>query len=249
MLKNILLIIEYSGKNYSGWQRQLNGISIQEKIEQSVFELTGQTIKLNGSGRTDAKVNAMGQTASFKIDCTIPPSNFCMALNSVLPEDIRILESFEVDMDFHARYSATGKHYRFTILNRSVPSAIYKYTTCHVKQPLDVDKMLKAASYFIGEHDFRAFMSAGSSIKTTIRTIYTLDISQDGPLIYFDIQGNGFLYNMVRIIAGTLAEVGKGAIEPEQIPGIISSKDRSKCGPTLKASGLCLMEVFYGEDS
>ena len=245
MLKNILLIIEYCGKNYAGWQRQQNGISIQEKIENAIQELTGQKININGSGRTDAKVNALGQCANFKIDCTIPPPNFSMALNSILPEDIRILESFEVDMDFHARYSATGKYYRYTILNRKMPSAIYKHTTCHVKQPLDVEKMIKASSYFIGEHDFRAFMSAGSNIKTTIRTIYSLNITQNDNLLFIDIKGNGFLYNMVRIIAGTLAEVGKGSIPVEEVKNIIQSHDRSRCGPTLKASGLCLMEVFY----
>ncbi|MFA5154800.1 MAG: tRNA pseudouridine synthase A, partial [Clostridia bacterium] len=125
MLKNILLIIEYCGKNYAGWQRQLNGISVQEKIENAIQELTGQKININGSGRTDAKVNALGQCANFKIDCSIPPSNFGMALNSILPEDIRVIESLEVDMDFHARYSATGKYYRYTILNRRMPSAIY----------------------------------------------------------------------------------------------------------------------------
>ncbi len=245
MLKNILLIIEYCGKDYAGWQKQQNGISIQEMIENAIQKLTGQKININGSGRTDAKVNALGQCANFKIDCTIPPINFGMALNSILPEDIRILESLEVDMDFHARYSATGKHYRYTILNRRMPSAIYKHTTCHIKQTLDVDKMIKASAYFIGEHDFRAFMSAGSKIKSTIRTIYSLDITKDGNLIFIDIEGNGFLYNMVRIIAGTLAEVGKGNISADEVRNIILSKDRSRCGPTLKASGLCLMEVFY----
>ncbi|HQM97357.1 MAG TPA: tRNA pseudouridine(38-40) synthase TruA [Clostridia bacterium] len=245
MLKNILLIIEYCGKNYAGWQRQLNGVSVQEKIENAIQELTGQKININGSGRTDAKVNAIGQCANFKMDCSIPPSNFAMALNSILPEDIRIIESLEVDMDFHARYSATGKYYRYTILNRRMPSAIYKHTTCHIKQPLDVDKMIRASSYFIGEHDFCGFMSAGSNIKKTVRTIYSLDITQDGSLIFIDIKGNGFLYNMVRIIAGTLAEVGKGSIPVDEVGAILLSCDRSRCGPTLKASGLCLMEVYY----
>ncbi|OQC01452.1 MAG: tRNA pseudouridine synthase A [Firmicutes bacterium ADurb.Bin099] len=245
MLKNILLTIEYCGKNYSGWQRQLNGVSVQEKIEDAIEKLTGQKIGINGSGRTDAKVNALGQCANFKIDCTIPPSKFGMALNSMLPEDIRIVKSKEVDMDFHARYNATGKHYRYTILNRTAPSAIYKHTTYHMKYPLDVDKMIKAGSYFVGKQDFRGFMSAGSKIKKTVRTIYSLDITKDGDLIIIDIKGNGFLYNMVRIIAGTLTEVGRGNIPVEKIKDIIQSRDRSRCGPTLKASGLCLMEVYY----
>lgn len=245
MLKNIFLIIEYSGKNYTGWQRQLNGMSIQEKIEQAIFQLTGQTIVLNGSGRTDARVNAIGQCASFMIDCSIPASNFFLALNRILPEDIRILKSMEADMDFHARYNATGKHYRYTILNRRVISAIHKHSTCHIRQALDVDKMIQASQYFIGEHDFLAFMSSGSKIFDTVRTIHKMEITRDEPFIYIDIEGDGFLYNMVRIIAGTLVDVGKGKITPEQVQGIITGKDRSKSGHTLSACGLCLMEVFY----
>lgn len=245
MEKNIFLVIEYRGKNYSGWQRQKNGLSVQEVIENALFKLTNQEIKLIGSGRTDAKVNALGQCANFRIDSSIPASRFYMALNSLLPEDIRILTSYQVDENFHSRYSAVGKHYRYTILNRSVASAIYKDSTYHVRQDLDVDKMIKAASFFVGEHDFRAFMASGSNVKNTVRTIYTLDITKDGPLIHIDIVGNGFLYNMVRIIAGTLLQVGKGEVSWEKVMDIILSKNRQMSGPTLRAQGLCLVEVFY----
>jgi tRNA pseudouridine38-40 synthase len=249
MLKNIFMVIEYSGKNYAGWQKQQNGVGIQDVIEKGIFDLTGQVVKINGSGRTDAEVNAKGQTASFKIDCTIPSENFYMALNSVLPKDIRILSSEEADMGFHARYSAVGKHYRYTIFNREMPSAIYAHSTCHVKYDLNIDQMRRAGGYFIGRHDFQAFMASGSKIKDTVRTMYRLEINKEGPLVYIDVWGNGFLYNMVRIMAGTLVDVGRGAIPADRVKDIIESKDRHKAGVTLKACGLCLVEVFYDEES
>jgi tRNA pseudouridine38-40 synthase len=249
MLKNIFIVIEYSGKNYAGWQKQLNGVGIQDVIEKAIFDLTGQVIKINGSGRTDAEVNAKGQTASFRIDCTIPPENFYMALNSVLPKDIRILSSQEADMGFHARYSAIGKHYRYTICNREISSAIYAHSTGHIKYHLDIDQMRRAGGYFIGQHDFRSFMSSGSTIKDTVRTIYRLEINKDGPLVYIDVWGSGFLYNMVRIMAGTLVDAGRGALNPDKVKDIIESKNRDQAGITLKACGLCLMEVFYDEGS
>ncbi|SEG07704.1 tRNA pseudouridine38-40 synthase [Caloramator fervidus] len=244
-MRNIKLVIEYDGTRYCGWQRQKNGISIQEVIEKAIEKLTKEQVELIGSSRTDAGVHARGQVANFYTNTTIPSDKICYALNSILPQDIAIIESCEVPMDFHSRYNSIGKKYSYTILNRRIASPLLRNFSAHVPQPLDFEAMVKASKYFLGEHDFSAFKSTGSSVKTSIRTIRKLDFTKDGDIIRFEIEANGFLYNMVRIIAGTLIEVGKGKIRAEDIPLIIKSKDRSKAGPTAPAQGLCLEKVYY----
>ncbi len=241
----IKLILEYNGEKYCGWQRQTNGISIQQHVEQAIKKLTGVKTAVTGAGRTDAGVHALGQVAHFDIQTSIPPEKFSYALNLILPKDIRIKESSEADAAFHARYSAQAKQYRYTIYNHVHASAIYDGISLHVRRKLNIEAMKRAAACFFGTHDFRAFMAAGSDVKETVRTVYHITIDQEEPFITLDITANGFLYNMVRIIAGTLIEAGKGRISYDKIKKILESKDRVYSGPTAAPKGLMLMRVYY----
>ncbi|MBZ4663324.1 MAG: tRNA pseudouridine(38-40) synthase TruA [Caloramator sp.] len=244
-MKNIKLIIEYDGTNYVGWQKQKNGLSVSEVIEKAIYEVTKQNVELIGSGRTDAGVHARGQVANFLIDTKIQPERLKDAINSKLPTDITIVKSIEVDREFHSRYNSKGKWYSYTIFNRLEPSPFYNKYSAHIKYNLDLDKMKSAAQYLIGTHDFAAFRSEGSSVKTTVRTIYSIDIIKNGDIIRLDFKGDGFLYNMVRIITGTLIDVGRGKKSTMDIPKILESKDRRLAGFTAPACGLCLEEVYY----
>jgi len=244
-MKNIKLIIEYDGTEYAGWQRQTNALSVQQVIEDALNTLTGSNIELTGSGRTDSGVHARGQVANFHTDSTIPPERFSFALNTLLPKDIRIVHSMEVPDCFHARYSAIGKRYRYSMITNPHGTAIGSRYYCHVPYPLDVEAMKRACSYIIGTHDFAAFQAAGSAARTTVRTIGMARIVSRPPFLYFDIEGSGFLYNMVRILAGTLLEIGKGKLAPDNMPEIIKSRDRRRAGPTAPAQGLSLEEVYY----
>lgn len=243
----VKLIIEYNGEKYCGWQRQLNAVSIQQLIEQAIKKLTGVKTAITGAGRTDAGVHALGQVAHFDTASNIPAEKFCYALNLILPKDIRIKDSAEVNASFHARFSAQAKEYRYTIYNNEHASALYNHISVHVRQKLNIEAMKRAASCFFGTHDFKAFMAAGSDVKDTVRTIYHIMITQDEPFITLDITGNGFLYNMVRIIAGTLMEAGKGRMSCEEIKGILEGKDRIYAGPTAAPRGLMLMKIYYGD--
>lgn len=244
-MRNIKLTIEYDGTNYSGWQRQKNGISIEGTIEDAIKKVINEDIKIIGSSRTDAGVHARGQVANFFTETKIPIDKIPYAINSKLPCDIVILDAEDVPDDFHSRYSCTGKRYSYTILNRKIPSAILRNYTAHCSYKLDFELMKKAEKFFIGTHDFSAFRSTGSSVKTSIRTVSYLNLEKKGDIIRFEIEADGFLYNMVRIIAGTLIEVGMEKIDPYDIPAIIESKDRSRAGKTAPASGLCLEKVYY----
>ncbi|ERI95331.1 tRNA pseudouridine synthase A [Clostridiales bacterium oral taxon 876 str. F0540] len=244
-MRNIKLIIEYDGTNYAGWQRQNNAVTIQQKVEESIVSLTGEKIAVIGSSRTDAGVHARGFCANFFTNSTIPPHKFKDAINSKLSEDIVIIDSEEVSLNFHARYSSTGKRYSYTILNREQPPAIDRRYVYYYKKLLDYESMKNACKYFIGTHDFSAFKSTGSSVKTSIRTINGADLIKAGDKIIFYVEGDGFLYNMVRIMAGTLINVGTGEITPSRISDIINSKDRTKAGKTAPAKGLCLEVVYY----
>jgi tRNA pseudouridine38-40 synthase len=246
-MRNIKLIIEYDGTNYCGWQVQENGPSIQEEIEKALKVITGETIRINGSGRTDSGVHAKGQAANFTTDSTIPQEKFACALNGLLPRDITIKESKEMPIDFHARYNAVGKRYSYLIINSKFPSALLRNYAYHINycERLDIDRIEKAAQYFIGTYDFSGFMAAGSKVANTVRTIYELSVKKEKDLICFNYKGNGFLYNMVRIITGTLIYTGIGKIDPEDIKGIILSKDRKRAGITVPAHGLYLDEVYY----
>lgn len=243
--RNIKLTIEYDGTNYHGWQSQKNAVAIQDVIENTITKLTGSGCSLCGCSRTDAGVHAYGQVANFHTFSTIPGDKFSYALNGLLPEDIIVVNSEEVDTRFHARYSAKGKKYKYIIYNSPFPSALLRNRACFVSTPLNFENMLKAAEFFQGKHDFSAFRAAGSSTETTVRTIFDLELAQRDSIIEMDISGDGFLYNMVRIIAGTLIYVGHGKLVPEDMEGIIESRKRGRAGKTAPAQGLYLSKVFY----
>lgn len=244
-VRNIKLIIEYDGTNYSGWQRQNNAITIQDKIEQAIEKITGEETQIIGASRTDAGVHARGYTGNFYTNSTITVEKFTGAINSKLPLDIVILHCFEVPHDFHSRYNSTGKLYSYSIINRLESVAVGRNYIYHHKRILDVEAMKLATQYFLGTHDFSAFKNLGSSVKTSVRTITRLDILKNGDIIEVYIAADGFLYNMVRIIVGALIRVGEGKIKPIEIKNIIESKQRARAGKSAPASGLCLEEVFY----
>lgn len=242
---NIKLTIEFDGTAYHGWQSQKNAETVQDTIEAAIEKITGEHSALTGSGRTDAGVHAIAFIANFRTSSRIPPERFSYALNSVLPDDISIIKSEETDEDFHSRFSSTGKKYRYLIYNAEHKPAIMRNRACHVSVPLNVSLMREAAQHFVGTFDFSAFMASGGSIESTIRTIREVSLEKQGELIVFEIEGSGFLYNMVRIIVGTLIEVGRGKVPPSAISDIISGKNRNNAGKTAAASGLYLVEVYY----
>lgn len=246
-MRNIKLIIEYDGTNYSGWQVQENAPSIQEAVEKALNAVTGEKIRINGSGRTDAGVHARGQAANFTTESSIPGEKFAYALNNKLPNDIVIKDSIEVPIDFHARFSASGKKYSYLIYNSKFPSPLLRNYAYHVNycERLDISRIEKAARAFVGTHDFYGFMAAGSKVKDTVRTIYELSAEQEKELLRLNFKGSGFLYNMVRIITGTLIYAGIGRINPDEIKEIIESRDRVRAGITVPACGLYLEEVYY----
>lgn len=245
MMRNIKLTIEYDGKDYNGWQKQPNKLNIQGEIERAILNITKEEVDLIGSGRTDAGVHALGQIANFKTNSNIPINKMAIAINSQLKNSIVIKKAEEVDERFHSRYNAKHKTYRYIINNSEYGTALYRNLEYHFPIKLDFEKMKEAAKYFEGEHDFKAFKSSGTSGKNSVRTIYKAEVKKDGERIIIELTGNGFLYNMVRIISGTLLDVGLEKIAPEQIPNIINSKNRQQAGKTLPAHGLCLVSVEY----
>ena len=245
MEKNIKLIIEYDGTNYAGWQRQNNAITVQGTLEEVLEKLLGRNIKVTGCSRTDSGVHAKGFVCNFVTESTIPPSRIKYAINNLLPNDIVILDSSEVPIDFHSRYNCIKKTYTYTILNRENPAAINRNYVYHFNRLLNIELMKKGSEFLIGTHEFDSFRNVGSSVKTTTRTIYSIVIDQQEDYVKFSITGNGFLYNMVRIIVGTLLNVGSGKILPESVKEILLAKDRSKAGMSLPAQGLCLEKIYY----
>ena len=244
-MRNIKLTIEYDGKCYNGWQKQPDKLNIQGEIEKAIYNITQEEVDLIGSGRTDAGVHALGQVANFKTNSALPIEKLALAINSQLKSSIIIKKAEEVDERFHSRYTAKQKTYRYIINNSKTGTAIYRNLEYCFPVKLNVGKMVEAAKYFEGEHDFKAFKSSGTSGKNSVRTIYKAEVRQDGERIIIELTGNGFLYNMVRIISGTLLDVGLGKIEPNEIPDIIEKKDRTKAGKTLPAHGLYLVKVQY----
>lgn len=244
-MRNIKLTIEYDGKCYNGWQKQPNKLNIQGEIERAIYNITKEEVDLIGSGRTDAGVHALGQVANFKTNSQISIEKIPLAINSQLKNSIVIKEAEEVDERFHSRYNAKHKTYRYIINNSKCGTAIYRNLEYSYPFKLDAEKMKQASKYFEGEHDFKAFKSSGTSSKNSVRTIYKAIVKQEGKKIIIELTGNGFLYNMVRIISGTLLDVGLGKIRAEEIPEIIESKDRQRAGKTLPAHGLYLVEVKY----
>lgn len=244
-MRNIKLTIEYDGKDFNGWQKQPDKLNIQGNIENAIKAITGEEVELNASGRTDAGVHAFAQVANFKTNSNIPIEKFPIAINSKLKKSIIIKSAEEVDERFHSRLTCKRKTYRYVINNSVEGTAIYRNLEYHIPTKLDLEKMQEAVQYFIGEHDFKAFKASGTSSKSSVRTIYNAKVYQIGERIYIELTGNGFLYNMVRIIAGTLVEVGFGKILPTEIPEIINSKKRENAGKTLPAHGLYLLNVEY----
>ncbi len=244
-MKRVKLTVAYDGTNYCGWQVQPNGITVQEVLNQCLSEFTGENIETIGASRTDAGVHALGNVAVFDTEMRMPGDKFSFALNQRLPEDIRIQKSEEVEMDFHPRYVKSQKTYEYRILNCRFPIPTERFYSHFTYIPLDVDKMKEAASYLIGEHDFKSFCGTGAQVKTTVRTVKEIQIEKSGDRITIRITGEGFLYNMVRIIAGTLMDIGGGLYPPEKMKEILEAKDRKKAGPTAPARGLTLMKIQY----
>lgn len=244
-MRNIKLTIEYDGKDFNGWQKQPNKLNIQGEIERAIKCITGEEVDLIASGRTDAGVHSLGQIANFKTQSKLPIEKFAIAINSQVKNSIRIINAEEVDENFHSRYSCKQKTYRYIINNTPYGSAVYRNLEYHMPVKLDAQKMKKAVKYFEGEHDFKAFKSSGTSSKSSVRTIYKAELKEEDGRIIIELTGNGFLYNMVRIIAGTLVDVGLNKINPNSIPGIIKQGDRTKAGKTLPPHGLYLVKVEY----
>ncbi|MCL2564922.1 MAG: tRNA pseudouridine(38-40) synthase TruA [Defluviitaleaceae bacterium] len=242
-----LLSIAYKGTNYAGWQRQDNANTIQEEIEQALYKLYKEPITVMGASRTDAGVHALGQKCTFTVDkVTIPTDKLPYAINANLPKDISITNAKIVKPDFHPIFDAKNKTYVYKIYNHEFRNPLTGDISWHIYHKLDLDKMKKAAKFFAGEHDFAAFCAAGGSAKTSVRKINFAKVyEEDSSIISFEVNGNGFLYNMVRIMAGTLVYVGQGKTEAEDILKIIASKNRENAGITAPPEGLCLKEVYY----
>lgn len=244
-MKRVKLTIAYDGTNYCGWQIQPNGITVEEVINKTLSKLTGEQIQVIGASRTDSGVHALGNVAVFDTETTIPAEKISAAMNQRLPDDIVIVKSEEVAADFHPRYCDCTKTYEYHIINTRIPVPTRRLTNYFVSYELDLDKMRQAAAYLVGEHDFTSFCNIRSDVESAVRTIYSLDIIENGEEITIRINGNGFLYNMVRIIVGTLIRVGRGFYEAEKVKEILDAKDRKVAGVTAPAHGLMLVKIDY----
>lgn len=244
-MKRVKLVVAYDGTNYSGWQLQKNAVTIEQKLNEALFDLLGENIQVIGASRTDAGVHSLGNVCVFDTNTRMPAEKICYALNTRLPEDIVVQSSHEVDKAFHPRAGKSAKTYEYRILNRAFRDPTRRLNTYFYHYDLDVKAMEKAASFFIGEHDFKSFCSVHTQAETTVRTIYACTVMQEDDLICIRVTGNGFLYNMVRIIAGTLIEVGAGKRQPEEILQILERADRSAAGPTAPAHGLTMIGISY----
>ncbi len=246
-MRNLKFTMSYDGTNYHGFQIQKDCVTIEGALKEAVYKLTGENVDIVGCGRTDAGVHAINYTFNFKTNSSIPCDKFPIALNTVTPDDITILSCAEVTQDFHSRFCAKNKTYRYIILNEKFKNPFMLRYAYHYKHKLDIEKMNAAKKYIEGTHDFKCFMAQGSVIRDTVRTVYSIDITKDKEKIIIDVCGNGFLYNMVRIIVGTLISAGNGKIEPEEVENIINGKNREEAGMTVPANGLYLKEVIYGK--
>ena len=244
-MKRIKIVVAYDGTNYCGWQIQPNDVTVEKVLNDKLSKLLGEEIKIIGASRTDSGVHALGNVAVFDTDSTIPGDRFSYALNTLLPEDIRIQESSEVAQDFHPRYCDTKKTYEYKILNRQFPIPSKRFDTYFFTYSLDISKMEEAAKYLVGEHDFKSFCSARTQTETTVRTIYSVNITRSDDMVSIKVAGNGFLYNMVRIIAGTLIQAGTGHYEPIKVKEMLDSNDRTLAGPTAPPEGLTLVQIEY----
>jgi tRNA pseudouridine38-40 synthase len=244
-MPKIKLIMEYDGSRYHGFQRQLNANTIQAELEQAIYQISRESVAVIAAGRTDAGVHALGQVAAFCTETGIPADKWRLALNSVLPDDIRILESEAVSAAFHPQYDALDKSYCYLIYRKKERAAFYRKYALLCDQPLDMEAMQSGCKLILGKHDFRCFCASGSGAKTWERTVLKCRLADEGDWLKLNITADGFLYNMVRIIMGTLLEIGRGRMQPERINAMIASCQRSQAGPTAAPQGLYLCSVRY----
>lgn len=245
-MRNIRLLLQYEGTKYQGWQRQQStDHTIQGKLETLLSKMCQETIEIQGSGRTDAGVHALGQVANFRTSSEMTVEEMQTYMNTYLPEDIAVLHVTEAGPRFHSRLNASGKHYIYRVINSGIPDVFLRRYAIQVPEKLDLDAMRKAAAYLCGEHDFKSFTSAKKGKKSTVRRIDSIEIMQEDTLLTFSFQGNGFLHHMIRILMGTLLEVGKGERSPESIPELLDAKNRELAGPLMPAKGLTLVEIFF----
>jgi len=244
-MRTILLTIEYDGTAYSGWQRQPNGLAIQQVVEEALCQLLGHMPELRSSGRTDAGVHANAMPAAFKTSTSLPLKAFVEGTNRFLPPDIAIRNAVEVTDSFKPIADALAKHYRYTILTSAIRSPMKRFHAWHIRENLNVEAMRIAAVHFIGHHNFSAFRASNCAAKTTVRRIDSVEISIENDTIIIDVVGGGFLKNMVRVMTGTLVDIGRGRFEPEYIRTLLLEGDRKKAGATAPACGLCLIKVYY----
>ena len=244
-MKRVMLIVAYDGTNYHGWQVQPNAVKIEQILNEKLSELLKEDIQVIGASRTDAGVHAEGNVAVFDTNTSIPGEKISYALNHLLPEDIVIQESFEVEPDFHPRKCDSIKTYQYRILNRNFNLPVKGRNAYHFYRKLDLDKMREAAAYFVGKHDFKNFCSSHTQAKSTIRIIYSFDIEEEDEEIVLTVSGNGFLYNMVRMLTGTLLDVGTGRMSPDKIPELLAAKERVHSPNTAPARGLTLLDIEY----
>ena len=247
--RRVRLTVAYDGTAYHGWQIQDNANSIEAELTRAVKQVTGEEAEIIGASRTDAGVHAYGNIAVFDTVSPIPPEKMCFALNKALPEDIRILRSDQVPPEWHPRRQTCRKTYEYRIRLGSIPVPTERLYAHYVHHPVDPSRMREAATFLTGEHDFAAFCAAGSQASTTVRTVFSIEICDAPGQVTIRVCGNGFLYNMVRILAGTLLDVGMGRKEPKDMTAILEGKDRRQAGPTLPAKGLFLMGYEYGEEA
>ncbi len=244
-MTNIKLMIEYDGAAYGGWQSQINAPTVQDAVRAALRAVTGEDTTVFGAGRTDSGVHALGQVANFRTASTMAPERFSVALNTHLPADIRVKDSRAVPDGFHAQFSACGKRYRYTLCVSRQGTALRRGTSWHVPPGLDLAAMEEAAALILGTHDFSAFQSAGSRVRNTVRTVTRSELTREGEFLHYDVAADGFLYNMVRILTGTLVQCGRGKIAPPAVEALLHGGSRGGAGPTAPAHGLCLVEVFY----
>ena len=246
-MKRVKLIVAYDGTNYCGWQVQPNGITIEGVLNEALSRLLGEDIRVTGASRTDSGVHSLGNVAIFDTDTRIPAEKISYALNQRLPDDIVVQESCEVASDWHPRHCNSTKTYEYRILNRTFPMPTRRLDTYFVHWKLDIPAMQRASGYLEGTHDFKSFCSVNTAVEDTVRTIYSCEVTTEDDLITIRVKGSGFLYNMVRIIAGTLLHVGMGRLKPEDISQILDAKNREAAGPTAPAHGLTMIGIRYEE--
>lgn len=246
-LKRVRLTVAYDGTAYHGWQIQKNGVTVESELNRCLSDLLQEDIQVIGASRTDAGVHALGNIAVFDTHARMPAEKISYALNQRLPEDIRIQKSEEVALDWHPRHAESRKTYEYRIYRGEFPMPVKRLYSCFTYRPLQVEQMRLAAAYLVGEHDFKSFCQTGAQVESTVRTVYSLEVEEQGADLVIRVCGNGFLYNMVRIIAGTLMEVGEGKRSPEDMERVLQACDRAAAGPTAPAQGLTLIRYEFTE--